>query len=190
MDATVICWTSLMLADASTVIRCTSRASSRDVYITWQRRAFQTRCQCDVARAKCRRLMPAHARTPEQVLFRVLISGSLHQRISYKRRSLVACIHVHISQVRQISRLRGEIKPAHDMLRPTPESCVPSCCHGHRTTDCVEFGRSISPTCISVSFGAGAATARISCTSFCQPRPRTETSYTGSPSGRANASTI
>lgn len=48
----------------------------------------------------------------------------------------------------------------------------------------------LSLTCISVSSDAGAATALISCTSFCQPDPRTATSYTGSPSGRANASTI
>lgn len=38
MDASVICWTSLMFADASTVIRCTSRARSIEVWITWQQK--------------------------------------------------------------------------------------------------------------------------------------------------------
>ena len=38
MDARVICCTSLMFADASTVIRCTSRTSSIEVWITWQDR--------------------------------------------------------------------------------------------------------------------------------------------------------
>lgn len=40
MDASVICWTSLMFADASTVMRCTSRASSIEVWITWYQKSL------------------------------------------------------------------------------------------------------------------------------------------------------